>query len=81
MCYANVNGVSQDAARAVQWYTRAAEAGDAEAQCFLGMCYYSGAGIPKDMALAMHWYTRAAEAGLAEAKDALAELFRTYIST
>ena len=64
----------QDATRAVHWYTRAAEAGDATAQFDLSFHYYDGNGVPKDMALAKRWLTLAAETGHARAKEDLGDL-------
>ena len=38
-------GVAEDAAKAVEWYERAAEQGYPRAQCNLGYCYESGKGV------------------------------------
>ncbi len=40
-----------------------AEAGDAEAQCNLGLCYYTGNGVAKDCAEAVKWFRKAAIQG------------------
>lgn len=40
-----------------------AEAGDAEAQCRLGVMYSIGEGVPKDDVEAVKWYCAAAEQG------------------
>ncbi|HHY84274.1 MAG TPA: sel1 repeat family protein [Verrucomicrobia bacterium] len=40
---------------------KAAEEGDPEAQCYLGVCYYTGQGVPLDYQEAVKWYRRAAE--------------------
>jgi TPR repeat protein len=50
-------------AQAVQWYTRAADAGSAIAMLNLGVLYDSGRGVAKDGATAMQWYRRAAALG------------------
>ncbi len=42
-----------------------AEAGDAEAQCNLGVCYANGKGVRKDGEEAVKWYRKAADQGLA----------------
>ncbi len=47
----------------MKWYRKAAEQGNAKAQCRLGWCYYYGDGVYKDRAEAMKWYRQAAEQG------------------
>ena len=48
-------------AKAVHWYRKAAEQGDAHAQTLLGSAYEEGEGITKDATKAVHWYRKAAE--------------------
>ena len=48
-------GVPQSYAEAIKWYTRAAEAGDAEAMNDLGTLYASGNGLRQDCAAAQRW--------------------------
>ena len=52
---------------------KAAEQGDAEAQCELGVLYENGQGVPKDHRKAAEWFRKAATQGHAEAKDLLAK--------
>ncbi len=59
--YEKGNGVSQDYAKAVKWYRKAAEQGDAEGQFNLGIMYYNGQGVSQDYAEAVKWYRKAAE--------------------
>ena len=40
-----------------------AEAGNADAQCYLGHCYEDGLGVKTNKALAVKWYCKAAEQG------------------
>ena len=40
---------------------KAAEQGDAAAQCYLGICYQTGQGVPQDYAEAVKWFRRAAD--------------------
>jgi TPR repeat protein len=47
---------------------RQAAAGDAKAQCNLGVAYYNGDGVPKDEAEAIRWFRKAADQGYAEAQ-------------
>lgn len=47
---------------------RRAEAGDASAQCNLGIFYFFGQGVPRDVGESTKWYRRAAEQGDAQAQ-------------
>ena len=47
---------------------KAAEQGDANAQCNLGVCYEYGQGVDKDETEATKWYRKAAEQGNANAQ-------------
>jgi len=58
-CYVRATGL-QDAAQAVSWYRRAAEAGHTDAQFCLGVCYAKGAGVAKDAEQSVSWYRRGA---------------------
>ena len=53
--------------RAVWWFRKAAEQGDATAQTSLGVMYGLGRGIPKDVVLAYMWFNLAAPQGYADA--------------
>ena len=66
-CYYNGNGVKKDYAKAVEWYRKAAEKGDAGGQYSLGYSYYSGEGVDQDYAKAMVWYQKSAAQGNAGA--------------
>ena len=48
---------------AVKWYRKAAEQGNASAQCNLGFCYKKGQGVTQDYYEAVKWYHKAAEQG------------------
>lgn len=58
-------------AKAVAEIRPAAEAGDPQAQFYLGSLYEAGAGVPRDYSRAVNWYTRAAEQGHGSAQLAL----------
>ncbi len=58
----------EDYTQAVDWYRRAAECGDVQAQCNLGVCYKYGAGVPQDFAQAVNWFRKAAEHGDVQAQ-------------
>jgi TPR repeat protein len=49
--YENGQGVRQNHRRAVEWYTKAAEAASTEAQGNLAAMYFSGKGVPQDYCL------------------------------
>jgi len=71
--YLKGDGVPKDMKKAVSWFTKAAEQGNAGAQYNLGLCYANGGdGVPKDIEKAIYWYTKAAEQGFAEAQYMLA---------
>jgi TPR repeat protein len=65
-------GVIKDKSKAVQWFTKAAEQGNAQAQYNLGVCYLYGEGVIKDKSKAVQWFTKAAEQGDARAQYNLA---------
>ena len=56
--YLNGWGVRKNVATAAQWYTKAAEKGDAYAMVNLGCCYEEGLGVEKNVATAAQWYTK-----------------------
>lgn len=59
---------------ALGWYSRAAEAGDAEAQYYLGVMLEQGLRGKADPTAALRWYQRAAVQGHAEAAFRLGSL-------
>jgi TPR repeat protein len=73
--YAHGRGVEKDEAEAVVWYRKAAEQGDAAAQCNLGVKYAHGRGVEKDEAEAVVWYRKAAEQGDAAAQCNLGVMY------
>ena len=63
-CYEKgLGGVPQDDEQAVDWYRKAAEAGNALAMYNLGWMYEYGRGVPQDEKQVVEWYRKAAEAG------------------
>ena len=73
--YANGDGVPEDDAKAVEWFSRAAEQGDPAAQNNLGRMYADGEGVPEDDPKAVEWYSKAAEQGNATAQYSLASMY------
>ncbi|MFR6185265.1 MAG: tetratricopeptide repeat protein [Lawsonibacter sp.] len=53
----------QDAAAAVEWFTRSAKGGNPYAQYLLGKLYLMGKEVPSDEEQAVLWLTRSAEQG------------------
>jgi TPR repeat protein len=72
--YANGEGVPKDAAKAVEWYRKAAEQGNAHAQFNLARMYDVGEGVPKDTAKAVEWHRKAAEQGHEDARRKLTSM-------
>ena len=62
---------ADDDREAMQWYLRAAEQGDAEAQYTLGLAYSIGRGVAEDDREAVQWFREAAEQGHAKAQFGL----------
>ena len=59
--YDNGEGTETDKAKALYWYEKAAEQGDAEAQYKCGRMYCMGEGTAEDRAKARMWLQKAAE--------------------
>ncbi|MCD8367240.1 MAG: sel1 repeat family protein, partial [Clostridiales bacterium] len=74
-CYDNGEGVRQDKAKAVYWYEKAAQQGDAKAQYNLGVCYYNGEGVTRNRTKAKEWFQKAADQGVEQAKAILRKYF------
>ena len=55
--------VEQDYAKAMEWYRKAGERGQADAQYNVGVLYENGWGVAKDIDQAKVWYQKAAEQG------------------
>jgi TPR repeat protein len=67
-------GVGVDSDQAVNWYRKAAEAGNAEGMNNLGWMYDAGYGVKTDSQRAIVWYRKAAQLGNQKAKDNLKRL-------
>ena len=48
-CFYTGRGVDQSYTAAVEWYSKAAEQDDSEAQCMLGVCYALGRGVERNL--------------------------------
>ncbi|MBE9589341.1 tetratricopeptide repeat protein, partial [Moraxella sp. K1630] len=51
--------------QAIEWYTKSANQGYAEAQYNLGVMYYNGHGIKQDYQKAFEWHSKSASQGFA----------------
>jgi hypothetical protein len=73
--YFGQGGVSQDYSKALYWFRKSADQGDAGGENGLGIIYLSGAGVPKDYALALVWYRKAADQGYDAAENDLGYMY------
>jgi len=69
--YSHGEGVERDLEKAIYWYTKAAEQGNASAQNNLGNSYFKGEGVERDVEKAMYWLTKSAQQGVIEAENTL----------
>lgn len=69
------HGCGKNEENAVVWYKKAAEQGNAEAQCALGECYYQARGVEKDDKEARRWYEAAATQGNVTARYMTGRLY------
>lgn len=64
--------MEKNAAKAVEWYRKAAEQGEVHAQYNLGGCYENSiGGLTQNNDEALKWYKKAADQGHEEAKKAI----------
>ena len=56
-------GVEQDYTKALEWYNKAANAGNDSAMYSIGYMYDYGEGVEQDYTKALEWYNKAANAG------------------
>lgn len=69
--------VSQNPAKAAEWWRKAAEKGHPQAQYNLGSLYILGQGVPQDDSQAFAWFSKAAEHGYMYAQNDLANMYAT----
>jgi hypothetical protein len=72
--YANGLGITKNDPEAVQWFQKAANQGNAEAQYDLGIMYYTGRGVRQDIPEAKRWWVKSAAQGYTDAKNNLTAL-------
>jgi hypothetical protein len=72
--YLNGEGVPKDVAKALEWFRKAAEAGNVDGQRNLGHAFAEGQGTPADLVEAYQWLSVAAKKGDKAAKAELTGL-------
>ena len=77
LCHQHGKGVRKDAAEAVAWYQRSADAGDHTGMEHLGTCYRDGIGIAMNETQALEWFKRSAELGNADAMHHLGDYYNS----
>lgn len=65
----------QEYRESMEWFRKAAEAGNADAQHWMAYLYHHGIGVERDFAAAMQWDTKAAANGLSDAMDAIGYMY------
>lgn len=68
--YYKGQGVRQDYATAIEWYTKAANQGDTQAQTILGVMYATGQGVSQNEQTAKAWASKACDNGEQSGCDA-----------
>jgi TPR repeat protein len=63
-----------DQLRGIEWFSRAADQGEANAQYELGSIYEAGNGVPPNPSEAIRWFRLAANQGHDGARNALERL-------
>jgi hypothetical protein len=66
---------NREYSKAMEYFSKAAEANFALAELNIGSLYFGGLGVPKDYAAALKWTKMAADQGLAPAAGNLGEMF------
>ena len=73
--YKNEDIGYQDYAKSMEWYEKAADAGNADAMNMIGQYYYYGLGVEQDYAKAMECFEKAADAGNTTAMSNIGDLY------
>jgi len=74
--YKKVANHAKDDKKSVEWYIKAAEQGNRDAQYHLGIMYVNGEGVPKDYKKAVKWYTKAGKQGEPNAQYNLGYMYK-----
>ena len=77
MMHGSGRGTAQDYVKAIEWYRKAAEQGNADAQSSLGrILRYGKEGVPQDYVEAAPWLLKASEQGDWAAQSTLADMYK-----
>ena len=74
--YHHGQGMDVNYKKAIEWYEKAAEQGNAAAQNNLGLIYTHGNGVDVNYQKAIEWYEKAAEQGNAQAEFNLGSIYQ-----
>lgn len=77
--YENGLGVRKNVSKALEFYKKAAEMGDAHSMRVLAGKYYSGHGCEKDIPTAINWYKKSLDKGDMEAGFKLGDIYLSGI--
>ncbi|MDE7009222.1 MAG: tetratricopeptide/SEL1-like repeat protein [Lachnospiraceae bacterium] len=69
------NGVEEDGAKAIEWFTKAADLGDVESMVCIGELYDWDDSVEQDYDMALEWYTKAADLGDAESMNRIGVMY------
>ncbi len=75
-CYFNGKGAVQSYEKAVEWYEKAAEQGNARGEWRMGYCYYWGKGLSESNRKAVKWFEKSAAKGYAEGMNDLGIMYQ-----
>jgi uncharacterized protein len=75
--YTEGRGVRENDAEALKWFRRAADQGNASAQCKAGFMYLVGRGTTQDDNEAVKYFQMSADQGNADGQYLLGIMFRT----
>ncbi len=75
--YSGVDGAGIDYKPAAEWFRKAAEAGHAGAQAFLGYMYVTACGVPASTKEGMEWLKKSADQNNAQAQSFLGTFYET----
>lgn len=73
--FSSGNGLARGAAKAVEWFWKAADQDDADAKYWLGLCYQGGIGVRQNDIDAARWFLLAANQEHPEAQYQLAKCY------
>jgi hypothetical protein len=69
--FAHGHGVVQSEVEAARWYRKAADQGNSDSQCSLGIMIAQGRDVAQSDVEAARWFRKAADQGHAHAKNKL----------